>query len=264
MSLEQALQVRRHPQRLAHVLLHEQHGEPGRQDLRQHGVDAPDDYRGQAEGKLIEQQHARVGDQRPADGHGLLLAARQLRRELGPAVPHPVEYLVNALDRPRSFPRVRRADLQVLLDRERSEQPPTLRHHGDALGGPALGPDLGHVPAVEQDRALGRVVQAGDRAQQRRFARAVRADDRVHIAGEYPQRYAVQGAQLAMVHREIADLEQCCPARLRGAFKAPPSLLARSSLLSPGGAAPLRLARVCRSPSLVARALSPVRLRGAF
>src|SRR5712691_599597 len=32
------------------------------------------------------------------------------------------------------------------------------------------------------------------------------------------------------------------PARLRGAFKAPPSFVARSSLLSPGGAAPLWLA----------------------
>src|SRR5262249_37984695 len=37
----------------------------------------------------------------------------------------------------------------------------------------------------------------------------------------------------------------CIPARLRGAIEAPPSLLARrwrSSLVSPGGAAPLRLA----------------------
>src|SRR5262249_44216950 len=39
----------------------------------------------------------------------------------------------------------------------------------------------------------------------------------------------------------------CFPARLRGAFEAPPSLVARPSLLSPGGAAPLRLARPCAS-----------------
>ena len=75
MALEQALQMRRHPERLADVLLHQQHGEPGGQDLRQHGVDALHDHRRQAEGKLIEHQHARVGDQRPADGDRLLLAA---------------------------------------------------------------------------------------------------------------------------------------------------------------------------------------------
>jgi hypothetical protein len=75
MTLEQALQMRRHPQRLADVLLHQQHGEPGRQDLRQHGVDALYDHRRQAQGELIEHQHARVGDQRPADSNRLLLAA---------------------------------------------------------------------------------------------------------------------------------------------------------------------------------------------
>ena len=115
-------------------------------------VDALDDHRRQAEGQLVEQQHARVGDQRPADGDRLLLAARQLRRALGPAVPHPAEQLVDALDRPRSLPRVRGADLQVLLHRERAEQPPPLRHHGDPAGGPAFRPDLGHVLAVVPDR----------------------------------------------------------------------------------------------------------------
>jgi hypothetical protein len=67
--------VGRYPQRLAHVLLNQQHGEPGSQNLRQHGVDALHDDRGQPEGQLVEQQHPRVGDQRPADGHRLLLAA---------------------------------------------------------------------------------------------------------------------------------------------------------------------------------------------
>jgi len=74
-SLEQALQVRRHPQRLAHVLLDEQDGEPAGQDLRHHRVDAPQHDGRQAEGELVEQQHARVGDQRPADRDLLLLAA---------------------------------------------------------------------------------------------------------------------------------------------------------------------------------------------
>src|SRR6202042_415982 len=58
-----------------------------------------------------EPQRARVGDQRPADGDRLLLAAGQLRRALVPAVLHPAEQLVDALDRPRPLARVGGADL---------------------------------------------------------------------------------------------------------------------------------------------------------
>jgi hypothetical protein len=72
---QQALQVRRDPQRLADVLLDQQHGDTAIQDLRHHRVDALDYHRRQAEGHLVQQQHARVGDQRPADGDRLLLAA---------------------------------------------------------------------------------------------------------------------------------------------------------------------------------------------
>ena len=99
------------------------------------GVDALHHDQDQAEGELVEQQHARVGDQRPADGDRLLLAAGQLGRALRPALAHPAEQLVDALDRPRSFPRVGGADLQVLLDRKRAEQAPPLRHHDDPGGG---------------------------------------------------------------------------------------------------------------------------------
>jgi hypothetical protein len=110
--------VRCHSERLTHVLLDEQDGQPGGQDLRQHRVDALHDHRGQAEGQLVEQQYAGVRDQRPADGNRLLLTARQLLRALGPAVLHPGEQLVNPLDRPRALSRVGGADLQVLLHRE--------------------------------------------------------------------------------------------------------------------------------------------------
>src|SRR3954467_13180173 len=71
-------------------------------------------------------------DERPADGCRLLLAAGQLRRALVPAVLHPAEQVVNALDRPRPLARVGGADLEVLLDGERPEQPPALRHQGDS------------------------------------------------------------------------------------------------------------------------------------
>ena len=105
-ALQQAVDMGGHPQRLAHVLLDEQHGEAGRQDLRQHAVDALDDHRGQAERQLVEQQHAGVGDQGPADGDGLLLTAGQLGGALAAALSHPAEHLVHPLDGPRARPRV--------------------------------------------------------------------------------------------------------------------------------------------------------------
>src|SRR5215831_17531672 len=123
----------------------------GRQDLRQHAVDALDDHGRQAERQLVEQQHAGVGDQCPADGERLLLTAGKLRGELLAALLHPAEHLIHPLDRPRALPRIRRADLQVLLDGQRPEQPPALRHHDDPLHGPAFGPQPGHVLAVEPD-----------------------------------------------------------------------------------------------------------------
>src|SRR6202020_754117 len=52
------------------------------------------------------------------------------------------------------------------------------------------------------------LVQARDRAQQRGFARAIRADDRVDVTGEYPQAHPGQGAELAVVHGEVAHLQQ--------------------------------------------------------
>ena len=63
------------------------------------------------------------------------------------------------------------------------------------------------LPSYTIEPSVG-LVQAGDRAQQRGLARAVRADDRVHLAGEHPQRDVVQRPQLAVVHGEVADLEQ--------------------------------------------------------
>ena len=62
---------------------------PGRQQLGQERVDLPDDHRREPQRQLVEQQDPRVGDQRPADRDGLLLAARQLRRPLAAPVAHP-------------------------------------------------------------------------------------------------------------------------------------------------------------------------------
>ena len=115
-ALQQAVDVRCHPQGLAHVLLDEQDGQASRQDLRQHAVDALDHNGRQAERQFVEQQHAGVGHERPADGDRLLLTAGKLGGGLVAAFSHPAEHLINPLDGPRALARVRGPDLQVFLD----------------------------------------------------------------------------------------------------------------------------------------------------
>src|SRR5215472_11622796 len=205
------MDVRCHPQGLAYVLLDKKDRQARRQDLRQHAVDALHDHRGQAQRQLVEEQHAWVGQECPADGDRLLLTTRQLSRTLIAARSHPVKGLIHPLDGPRPLPGERGADLQVFLDRQRPEETPALRHHGDPLPGPALGPQPGHVGAVEQDRARRGGMQAGDRPQQRRLAGPVGANDRVDLTGEDPERYAVQGAELPVVHDQVVHLDQWCP-----------------------------------------------------
>src|SRR5262249_19645678 len=94
--------------------------------------------------------------------------------------------------------------------------------------------------AGDLQRVNGRLAHRGELLAERR--------DRARHGGP-----AVRGRREPLLVR--ANAHALLPARLRGALEAPPSLLARrwrSSLVSPGGAAPLRLA------------LLPARLPGAL
>ena len=62
----------------AGVLLHQHHGEAFLVEGAQGGEDVAHDDGSQAHGRLVEQQeHARLGHERPPDGQHLLLAAGQ-------------------------------------------------------------------------------------------------------------------------------------------------------------------------------------------
>ena len=64
------------PQGEAHVLLHEEHGEPAAAGQREDRLlDLGDDRRLDALGRLVEQQQPRPGDQRAGDRELLALAA---------------------------------------------------------------------------------------------------------------------------------------------------------------------------------------------
>ncbi|QTK80537.1 hypothetical protein AT6N2_C3020 [Agrobacterium tumefaciens] len=162
-----------------HVLFHKHDRRAGGGDLRQHLVDLADDLRREPERYLVAKQKPRLGEKRPADGHHLLLAARQLL-DLGPSpFLKDRKQPVDALERPRLFGRLSGmvdGDLQIVLDGHAGKQPPPFRHYGDA--------ELHHaVRRAAADRAVfkehhvatdGKKAHKG--AQEGRFTRPVRAD----------------------------------------------------------------------------------------
>ena len=102
-----------------HVLLDEEHGDALVLDLADDVADLLDDHRGQALGRLVEQQQPRARAQHAGDREHLLLAAGQLGAgEVAALVQHR-ELLVDLLEAPR-----------VGLARDRREQQVLLRPRG--------------------------------------------------------------------------------------------------------------------------------------
>ena len=136
----------------------------------------------QAGERLVEQQHVGMLRERPGDRDPLGLAAGELLGTTAGELsdPQPVKPLqsggagLGARDAARAEP-----ERDVLQGGEVGEQHLVLEDHAD--------PTLPHrqrakFAAVQPDRALGGD-QAGDRAQQRGLAGAVRPDHGEHLAG---------------------------------------------------------------------------------
>ena len=77
----------------------------------------------------------------------------------------------------------------------------------DGVDGTAMGRRLGHVDAVEQDLALGRLLEAGDHAQGRRLAAARGAQQREELARRHVQIDPVHGVHIAEALDEIDQLD---------------------------------------------------------
>mmetsp|Transcript_6369 Transcript_6369/g.11421 ORF Transcript_6369/g.11421 Transcript_6369/m.11421 type:complete len:337 (+) Transcript_6369:325-1335(+) len=132
--------------------------------------------------RLVEQEHAGLAHQRPADGDALALATRELRR-LALQQRAQLQHVGGLLDAPGDLGLGHaghaRAEAHVLLDRHRRVERIALEHHADAaLGG--LG--LSHVLAADMDAAAADVDQAGDAVQQRGLAAARRAEQHEEFA----------------------------------------------------------------------------------
>ena len=63
--------------------------------------------------------------------------------------------------------------------------------------GSTQAPSPGHLPAADRDAARVRLLEAGDHAQQRRLARAARAEQRDELAGGDAQARAGDGPSAA-------------------------------------------------------------------
>ena len=134
-------------------------------------------------GDLVEEHHVRVHRQRAGDGHALLLAAGELRREVVDAVAeaHLRQAARSAIALGLGLGALQHPLLRehhVALGGEVREQVEALEHHADLLAhlvDVRLGVvDLG---VLEPDLAARGLLETVDAAQQRRLARAGRAED---------------------------------------------------------------------------------------
>src|SRR6266542_4139247 len=123
----------RQRERRLHGLLHHQHRGAAPVDLAQDPLHLFHDHRSEPFGGLVNQEHLRVAHEGAPDRQHLLLPARQRPRALPLALAKTREELIDALERPAAVARGGALDAhqQVLLHRDRREDPALLRHVAD-------------------------------------------------------------------------------------------------------------------------------------
>ena len=192
------------------VLLDEQDRRALLVDLDDDLEDLLDEDRGQPHRRLVEQQERRMRHQRTADRAHLLLAARHrpglLRLPLGQAREQ-MEDALEILLQPALVLALERAHLEVLEHGHPREQLPPLGRLGDAAGDDVVRGVVGDVLAAEPDLAAARVVEPVDRAQGRRLARAVGAEQRDDLAVAHLERHALERVNRAVVGVDVFELE---------------------------------------------------------
>ena len=99
----------------------------------------------------------------------------------------------------------REPELQILLDGEPRKDLAALRHVAEPEPRARVRRQLGHVGAVEADRARARRQQPGEALQQRRLADAVAAENRRDGAGRRLERDVAQRVAAAVVLVERVD-----------------------------------------------------------
>src|ERR671925_118095 len=122
-----------------------------------------------------------------------------------------------------------RADAQVLGHREPGEDPPPLGREADALTNDLLGRQVADLAPVELDRPAARAVEADDRHEGRRLARAIRPEERDDLA--------LADAQVDVTnsdHRPVARRQSAHRQEHSGPRAGPESILRRRSFYGAG------------------------------
>src|SRR5438067_3201218 len=170
----------RHAERQIRVLLDHEHGRPAPPDVRDDAEGRLDQRRREPQRGLVEEDQPRARHQRARDREHLLLPAGERARRLPPPLGEDREVGRDALEVVLHLAAVTAdvgAHLEVFPHGQVREDAAALGAVGDA--GPEDRGGGGAVDrrAVEDDAPARRPEQPGDRAQRRRLARAVRADE---------------------------------------------------------------------------------------
>ena len=96
---------------------------------------------------------------------------------------------------------------KVIAHRQLAKQMPPFQHYRDTVTGAFMGGAAGKIRAVLQNGSGGRSNQAANRANQRRFAGAIGADDRDTFATRHAEADIPQHRQFAIARGKIFYLE---------------------------------------------------------
>jgi hypothetical protein len=197
------------PERDGRELLDQEHPDPGLGHRAQRWHEPLDHHGREAERELVDEDEARLGDQRLGEHEHLLLAARH---RSGPDV-EPLDELGEHLQgvlathlRLASWQGIA-GDVEVVGDRQLAQQAPSLRNDRDARLADALGALAAQVLAVEQDAAGLGAQDAADREHEARLAGAVGSQQRGDLAAPDLQRHVAHDRPGAARDRHLLQQE---------------------------------------------------------
>ena len=191
------------------VLLHQEDGGPLLVDALNHPEDLPHQQRGQAHGRLIQQQELRPAHQGPAHRQHLLLAAGQgvapLAAPLLEAREEGEDLLQVALN--VTIPAHVGRQAQIFQDRQVAEDAPAFRDQGHAPLHPQVRRQLAQLLPGKGNPAPGHGQEPRDGLQDAGFAGAVGPDEGDDLALPHGERDPAHRADAVVGDPEVFDVQ---------------------------------------------------------
>ena len=169
-----------------------------------------DGHRRKAERQLVDEQYLGFVDQRHGEGEHLLLSPGQVARRRLPPLDEDRESPECGLAAPARVAAVVQVGRhpKVLLDGQRAEHRVAAHELHDPDAGPQFGIGVGDRASVEAHDPAARHAEPADDPQQRRLARAVRAEQRDRLTVVHVEVDVEQHLHAAVAEVEVADLER--------------------------------------------------------